>query len=117
MTHSSVTAKRFIHTNVLSKQHIKRAESEARKRSVYVTAMVVTLLVSLFAFLWIRIYVFEVGYRISSALNTQKELLQENRKLKIERASLGSPSRIEEIARNELGMVSPDNNQTVVIRW
>ncbi len=117
MTHSSATANRFIHTNVLSRQHVKRTESKERKRSVYVITMSILLLLLLFAFLWIRIYVFEIGYQISAEVNLQKQLLQENRKLKIERASLSSPSRIEEIARNQLGMVSPDNTQTVVIKW
>ena len=46
-----------------------------------------------------------------------EKYLQENRKLKIERASLASPSRIEKVAKNKLGMINPKNNQMVILKW
>ena len=75
------------------------------------------VLVSFFSFLWVRIYVLEVGYQISHTLEQHEKLFQENRKLRIERASLSDPSRIEEIAKKNLGMVEPNNRQVVVLKW
>ncbi len=57
-----------------------------------------------------------LNYRLSSARN---ELLAANeitRTLELEAAKLGSIGRVEQIAREELGMVEPDTEQLVVIK-
>ena len=79
--------------------------------------MGVILMLSCFMFVWTRICVLDTGYKISEAIKTQGKYLQENRKLKIERASLASPSRIEKVAKNKLGMINPKNNQVVILKW
>ena len=77
--------------------------------------MGLSVLVCFFVFLWVRIYVLEVGYRISGALEDRTALLQENNQLRLERASLSAPARIEDIAKNRLGMVVPKNSQVVIL--
>jgi len=90
----------------------------SRKRlPLYAIAMVLTALLFFFVFLSVRIYVLETGYRISNSLKHHERLLQDNRALRIERAALRSPARIENIAKAKLGMVEPDNNQVVIIPW
>jgi cell division protein FtsL len=48
----------------------------------------------------------EYGYRIESMERDKSALLESNRKLQLEEASLVDPLRIDSIARNELGMAT-----------
>ena len=68
---------------------------------------------SLIFLVWSRIQVTQLGYRISQANQEQQELLQKNSKFKIEEASLKTPSRIEDLAKNRLGLKNPEPNQKV----
>ncbi|MBW2056120.1 MAG: cell division protein FtsL [Deltaproteobacteria bacterium] len=58
-----------------------------------------------------RVWVVNLGYRTSRALREQKELLEVNRRLRIERATLISPERIDFYARQKLGMREPEDRQ------
>ena len=117
MLNNTATSGKFIHTNFLSRQKVKGDDKKARETSYKMITMGVILMLSCFMFVWIRICVLNTGYKISESVNTQEKYLQENRKLKIERASLASPSRIEKFAKNKLGMINPKNNQVVVLKW
>ncbi len=113
-THSS---QRFIHTNYLARQRVKRTSAGSHKLSLMMVGIGLTVLAGLFMFLWVRIYVLEIGYEMSKSMDLHDRLVQKNRALRIERASLISPSRIEKIAKNKLGMVVPDSNQVVTLQW
>jgi cell division protein FtsL len=117
MISANTAAERFIHTNFLARQNVRRSTSNSRKVTFFVICMAVLTIVCFLIFLWVRIYILEIGYQISSSLENHERLLQENRNLRIERASLSAPSRIEDIARNKLGMVIPDNSQVVILKW
>lgn len=58
-----------------------------------------------------RLWVVNLGYRTSQALREQTELLEVNKKLRIERATQLSPERIDSYARKNLDMKDPDKNQ------
>ena len=117
MLSNTATSGKFIHTNFLARQKVKGDDKKARKKSFKMITMGVILMLSCFMFVWTRICVLDTGYNISEAIKTQGKYLQENRKLKIERASLASPSRIEKVAKNKLGMINPKNNQVVILKW
>jgi len=67
-------------------------------------------------YVWSRIEVIQVGYEISNALKTGRGLVEENKRLRVEAATLKSYSRIEKIAIEELGMMKPGSGQVIVIR-
>jgi len=117
MLSNAATSGKFIHTNFLARQKVKGDDKKARKKSFKMITMGVILMLSCFIFVWTRICVLNTGYKISESIKTQEKYLQENRKLKIERASLASPSRIEKVAKNRLGMINPKNNQVVILKW
>jgi cell division protein FtsL len=48
----------------------------------------------------------EYGYQVEQLERQRLELIEANRKLRLEEASLGDPLRIDSIARNELGMAT-----------
>ena len=112
----SSAAEKFIHTNFLARQKVRRNNSDARKASFFVICMGILTMLCFFIFLWVRIYVLEIGYQLSSVHENHERLRQENGKLIIERASMRAPSRIEDIARNKLGMVVSDSSQVVVLK-
>ena len=113
----STAAERFINTNFLARQKVRGSTSDSRKLFFFMVCMGLLTMMCFFIFLWARIYILEVGYQISGALENNGRLLQENRNLRTERASLRAPTRIEKIARNKLGMIIPDNTQVFTLKW
>lgn len=69
----------------------------------------------LFLYTWSRVNCIGVGYDISKETQKQHELVALETNLKIELASLKSPERIAKIAKNQLGLVTPTQKQTIVI--
>jgi cell division protein FtsL len=67
-------------------------------------------------YVWSRIQVIRVGYEISNALKEERALMEANKKLRLEIATLKSYARIEKLAREELKMTKPKPEQVIVIR-
>jgi cell division protein FtsL len=67
-------------------------------------------------YVWSRIQVIHLGYKISNALKEGKALTEANKRLRLEVATLKSNARIEKIAAEELRMVKPKPDQVIVIR-
>lgn len=77
--------------------------------------MILLTLVSLFH-VWSRVRLVELNLQIGEASRVLKEQRQEQSRLRLEVASLKTPARIEALAKGELGMVLPADQQTVVVR-
>jgi len=107
---------------VLKKSITKRQSLHERKGIENSSAMTISLLVTavvIFCFLfhvWSQIQVVNLGYEISRMNREKKELIQFNKKLKLEIATIKSPYHIEGIANKELKLTSPKRNQMVVIK-
>ena len=71
-----------------------------------------TLAVAL-VLVWVRLQVVHIGYDLSTARQVERRLEQEQRELQIEIATLTSPRRLEELARERLGMGPPAQGQIV----
>ncbi len=67
-------------------------------------------------YVWSRVLVINLGYDLSQAMEVQWKLVQDNRKLHIEIATLKSLARIERIAQDELGMVKPLPGQIILMK-
>jgi cell division protein FtsL len=65
--------------------------------------------------LWIRTRVTERGYQISRLSSEYRDLARERESLQIKAAELKSPQRIEERAREKLGMGPPAVDRVVVL--
>jgi len=72
------------------------------------------LVVSLF-FVWSRVQVTSLDYEISRIESTLRKARQETSQLRLEAASLGSPERIERVARTELGLRLPVAEQVITV--
>ncbi|MEI6205513.1 MAG: cell division protein FtsL [Desulfuromonadales bacterium] len=65
---------------------------------------------------WSRFKLVDLNLQISETSRQLKESEQEQKRLKLEAASLRTPARIEAIARNELGMALPTAKQIIQVR-
>lgn len=83
-------------------------------RFVMVCMMLLTI-VSVFH-VWSRFKLIDLNLRIAEANRQLKEAEQEQKRLKLEVASLRTPARIEAIAKNELGMALPVEQQVIIVK-
>ena len=67
----------------------------------------------LFFYGWQHYQWIQNGYRIEAEQKKQLQLAEMQRQLKLERASLRAPARVDAIARRDLGMVLPAPGQLV----
>ena len=77
--------------------------------------MVLLTVVSVFH-VWSRFKLVDLNLQISETSRLLKEAEQEQKRLNLEVASLRTPSRIEAIAKNELGMALPTEQQVVLVK-
>ncbi|MGQ9646771.1 MAG: cell division protein FtsL [Thermodesulfobacteriota bacterium] len=80
------------------------------------TLLLLFLIGSSLFYVWSRIQVIQLGYEISNALKGQRTLTEENKRLRLEIATLKSYARIEKMAVEELKMAKPKPEQVIVIR-
>ena len=73
-------------------------------------------LLSMFFYLQPPLWGLQWGYRLAELHEQLLDRKEENRALRVERARLYSLQRIERIAREELGMDLPEEQQVVLIR-
>lgn len=93
--------------------------SERKEGDGLVTAVLFSLTILIAAFIfytWSRIEVVKIGYEIFNANSEMRRLDQENKELILEIATLKSPKRIERIAREELKLLPPKDEQIVILR-
>ncbi|PKN17567.1 MAG: cell division protein FtsL [Deltaproteobacteria bacterium HGW-Deltaproteobacteria-6] len=84
----------------------------------YPTFIVVALVLMFVALIYVgsHIRMTQMEYDIAAALNAKENLLEEQKKLKLELAMLKAPQRIEDIARNKLRMSYPSAEQVIVLK-
>ncbi|KAF0215749.1 MAG: hypothetical protein FD174_3995 [Geobacteraceae bacterium] len=80
-----------------------------------IVVMVLLTLVSIFH-VWSRVEVIDLNLRIAEVKRQLKEQQQEHNRLTLEGASLKTPARIEALAKGELGMALPQDQQVVVVK-
>jgi len=100
--------KRIVNNNV-----IRQADAKSYRYYIIVTALAAMLLFGLFAYGWQHYQWIQYGYRIEEAQRKKEQLAEIGRQLRLERASLSNPQRIDSIARKQLGMVVPVPGQLV----
>jgi cell division protein FtsL len=95
-----------------------RPQDDASRRIGYSTWIFIASVMMAVALLyvWSHIHMTELEYQIARELNSREEITEEQRKLKIELATLKSPQRIETIARERLQMTYPEREQVIMLK-
>jgi cell division protein FtsL len=97
-------------------------DSKVKPKGIKLNLLVPLILLLVFLiggslfYVWSRIQVIQLGYDISNALKEEKVLIEANKKLRLEIATLKSYVRIEKFATEELRMGKPKPEQVIVIR-
>ena len=85
------------------------------KYSVFLFVAFVLMLVAI-TYVWSHIQMTRLEYHIAEGMTNKELLLEEQRKLRLEYATLKSPQRIEAIAKNSLNLSYPDRDQVIMIK-
>ena len=97
-----------------------RMASEAReKKGLRVSTFLLSLLVMVavaLVYVWSHLHNTQLKYQIAEEMTVRDSLIEENRRLKMEIATLKSPQRIESIARDKLKLQYPEREQVVLIK-
>ena len=121
MARTLKTANRRVNPRTQSGQTKSRADSSGNRRvrttgkamtGIWVVLMGLFFIQGLF-YVWCRVQCVNAGYGIDQEMSRREALLKERSTLNIELNWLKSPERIETFARNRLGLVMPDAQQTV----
>ena len=88
--------------------------SNLKKTGLWFFIMTVFIL-ELFFYTWCRVQNVRFGYEISNEMNHQKKLMAYQNNLKIELARLKSPGRITQIAKQQLGLMMPTAEKTILL--
>ncbi len=94
---------------------IREVDPRASRDLWWLLVLVMTLVGGLVLYAWPHLQIRETS-RAQDRMSQQRErLLEENRKLRLEKASLENLRRVESIATRELGLSSPPAARVVVI--
>lgn len=66
-------------------------------------------------YVWSNYELTQIGYDISRLEKEEMELIEMNRKLRLELAMRKSTSKLEEIATKKLGLKQPSPNQIIIL--
>jgi cell division protein FtsL len=102
--------KHIVNSNV-----IREADTKSHQDYIMLTALAAMFLLALFAYAWQHYRWMQHGYQIEEVEKKREQLSEIGRQLRLERATLRNPQRIDAIARGELGMVVPAPGQLVTI--
>ena len=82
--------------------------------SLVVTAIIV--MTTAIIYVWSHNRMTTLEYSMAAEVNKQEQLLEEQKRLKVELATLKSPKRIAAIATDKLHMIYPAQNQIVFLK-
>jgi len=85
------------------------------KYSVFIVAALALMSV-LLCYVASHLQMTKLEYQIAEEISRKERLMDEQKKLKVEIATLKSPQRIAAIAREKLQMTHPDKDQVIIIK-
>jgi len=104
-----------ISRRVANERLVRQVDRERNRQLVMVAVTGLLLAAAVLAYGWQHFEMIRNGYRMEEQRQEREYLMQIQRQLSLEKASLASPDRIEAIATGELGMMVPSDGQVVVI--
>lgn len=101
--------------NINNSRVVREPDTRHNAEYVVVTLLGILFVLGLLFYGWQHYQWIQYGYRIEEAQKKREELAELSRRLRLERASLRNPQRIDSIARGELGMVAPVHGQVITL--
>lgn len=88
------------------------ARSEKKEKALFF----IILFFGIIFFVWSRLEVVRLGFEHQDYIKKKKEVLEENKMLRLEYADILSPSKIEQNAKENFGLVEPTEKQIRYIK-
>ena len=106
----------YIQSKKLRQQEPLRQRDPVQFRTLMLILFTCSLIVlGILSYIWRGVEIMSMGYKMR-AVYQQRELLQDQRqKLILEKASLRSMKRIEDLASSDLNLVRPDPDQMIIM--
>lgn len=108
----------YLHTQKLLRKQGVGARSVAVQNKFVRKWAVWLILITILAlfYVWSRVQVVQLGYELTAMKHDAQELSKQVSNLEMEIAQLKSPKRLEEMAKQKLGMTPPSGEQVVLIK-
>ncbi len=95
---------------------VRERDRSKPQELIIVVLLCVVLSVPVFVYVWEQVTHYQLGHEIQQMERRKAELIEEGRKLDLERAQLSALGRVERIARDSLGFVDGAPVEVVAIR-
>ncbi len=82
----------------------------------YLIILMIFFIPGVLIYIWLHVQEVNLAYDIAKAQKQKGELLEINKKLRIQLANLKSPERIEGIALTKLGLRTPEKGQIEILK-
>jgi len=106
----------FLMTKPVQNEQLVRQLDRKRHRELFMVALTgLALTAAVIAYAWPHFQMIRLGYQMEELRQEREDLVEAKRHLELQRATEIAPSRIEAIAREQLGMVYPDRAHTLGI--
>ena len=107
---------RTTYSKVIAPQALMTAPAHRWEIFPYCIALLLVLTAIAIFHVWSRCQVIDRNLQIAESRRLEKDLQQEQARMKVEAASLKTPARIEMLAKGELGMALPTDQQVVLVK-
>jgi cell division protein FtsL len=102
---------------VVLNQHLVKERDQARARELRRVIWICgAMLVPVLFYVWQQVEYIRYGYQVEQLRQERSRLVEWNRQLKLERATLLNLRRVEKVAAGQLGLVPPTSQNTLKIR-
>lgn len=109
---AGITPEFYFQKTIDNSRLVKISDPQRRREIRMFSACVAMLFLMMMVYAWQHFRSIEYGYRIEAQKAERDRLVEMNRTLKLETASLRDPSRIDALAR-QMGMESPEPGQVI----
>jgi cell division protein FtsL len=82
----------------------------------YIFILLALFVPGVLTFIWLHVQTVNLSYDIAKAQKQKRELMEINKKLRIQLANMKSPERIEGIALTQLGLRLPEKGQIEILK-
>ena len=109
---AGITPEFYFQKTIDNSRLVKISDPQRRREIRMFSACVAMLFLMMMVYAWQHFRSIEYGYRIEAQKAERDRLVEMNRTLKLEAASLRDPSRIDALAR-QMGLESPEPGQVI----
>ncbi|HET9280928.1 MAG TPA: cell division protein FtsL [Candidatus Angelobacter sp.] len=109
---AGITPEFYFQKTIDNSRLVKISDPKRRREIRMFSACVAALFVMMLVYAWQHFRSIEYGYKIEAQKAERERLVEMNRTLKLEAASLRDPGRIDTLAR-QMGLESPEPGQVI----